>query len=411
MSSCGVLQRNGKWYAVIYYKEKGVSKQKRIATPYIAKGNKKKALNYAQNELIKFQELENNNKIKTISAENRNLTFCDVIEQYIKAKSAKVEYSTTSGYLTYFKKIKAYFKKTLLKDVDGYMLDDFYNSLRKVGLKDISIKKYHEVIRPAMKLAKRRRLITDDPCEYIEPFKKSNFRPTIYNADELKVLFEKIAGTRYELPVKIAAFYGLRKSEVLGLKWDAIDFVNKSISIKHKVITIKKEIVRSDELKTEASYRTLPLIPYIEELLLKERKKQEENKKKFASVFKWENKDYIMIDEVGHLLRSDNLGTRFGQFLKKNNLKHIRFHDLRHSCASLLVANGIGIKQVQDWLGHSNFLTTANVYSHLDYSSKLESAEKISALLDNNSPQKQQVDYDEYQEFLQWKKSKSDMEM
>ena len=67
--------------------------------------------------------------------------------------------------------------------------------------------------------------------------------------------------------------------------------------------------------------------------------------------------------------------------LKKNNLKHIRYHDLRHSCASLLITNGVSLKEIQDWLGHSDYGTTANIYSHLEYSAKGNSANKIAEKL------------------------------
>lgn len=77
----------------------------------------------------------------------------------------------------------------------------------------------------------------------------------------------------------------------------------------------------------------------------------------------------------------DYLSHAFQKVLKKNNLRHIRLHDLRHSCASLLLANGIPMKEIQDWLGHSDYNVTANTYSHLDFSMKVQSAEKISAAL------------------------------
>ena len=88
--------------------------------------------------------------------------------------------------------------------------------------------------------------------------------------------------------------------------------------------------------------------------------------------------DYIFVDDIGDLFNPDQVSDRFNNILKKNKLKHIRFHDLRHSCASLLVASKIPMKNIQEWLGHSNFNTTADVYSHLDYTSKYESAGAIS---------------------------------
>ena len=87
--------------------------------------------------------------------------------------------------------------------------------------------------------------------------------------------------------------------------------------------------------------------------------------------------DYICVDEMGTLLAPEYVSSAFPKMLQKHNLRHIRFHDLRHSCASLLLANGVSMKQIQEWLGHSDFSTTANVYAHLEYSSKLTSAEAM----------------------------------
>ena len=89
--------------------------------------------------------------------------------------------------------------------------------------------------------------------------------------------------------------------------------------------------------------------------------------------------DYICVDEMGKRLSPNYLSAAFPRLLEVNGLRHIRFHDLRHSCASLLLANGVPMKQIQEWLGHSDFSTTANIYAHLDYSSKLSSAEAMIA--------------------------------
>ena len=91
--------------------------------------------------------------------------------------------------------------------------------------------------------------------------------------------------------------------------------------------------------------------------------------------------DYICVDDLGVLLKPDFLSRHLQIILKKNNLKHIRYHDLRHSCASLLLANGVSLKEIQDWSGHSDFSTTANIYSHLEYSAKVNSANKIAEKL------------------------------
>lgn len=123
--------------------------------------------------------------------------------------------------------------------------------------------------------------------------------------------------------------------------------------------------------------RTLPLIPAFKELLLEKREEQEEYRRLCGRSYDKRYLDYICVDEMGTLISPDYLTASFPKLLKKNNLRHIRYHDLRHSCASLLLANGVPMKQIQEWLGHSDIATTSNVYAHLDYNSKLMSADAM----------------------------------
>ena len=132
----------------------------------------------------------------------------------------------------------------------------------------------------------------------------------------------------------MAAFYGLRRSEIVGLKWDAIDFENKKISIQHTVVTAKvngtvTEIAR-DKTKTKSSCRTLPLIPACEQMLNKMKKEQEQNRKVCGKSYCTDYLDYIYVDPIGKRIRPDFLSQHFPDFLVAHQMKRIRFHDLRH---------------------------------------------------------------------------------
>jgi integrase len=197
-------------------------------------------------------------------------------------------------------------------------------------------------------------------------------------------LFDAVSGDPLELCVKIAAYYGLRRSEVLGLKWDAISFEKKTISVCHKVIEVeidgKYVPVGEDVLKTKSSFRTLPLIPAVEKLLLAEKDKQEMFRRLFKKSYCRDYLDYICVDQCGNLLRPNYVTEHFAWVIQKYDLRKIRFHDLRHTCASLLLSNGISMKQIQLWLGHSTFSTTADIYAHLDFSAQEESANAMGAM-------------------------------
>ena len=183
--------------------------------------------------------------------------------------------------------------------------------------------------------------------------------------------------------IKIGAFYRLRRSEILGLKWDAIDFDNNTITIRHTVTACnldgKHVEVVGDTTKTKSSLRTLPLVPDFRELLLRKKAEQQRYRKLCGLSYCTQYLDYICVNEMGQRLKPNTLSAGFKLMLKKAGLRDIRLHDLRHSCASLLLANGVPMKQIQEWLGHSDFSTTANIYAHLDYQSKVSSAEAMLA--------------------------------
>ena len=211
--------------------------------------------------------------------------------------------------------------------------------------------------------------------------KKQKYIANYYRLEELEQLFEATKDHPYSLLIQITAFYGLRRSEALGLRWDAIDFERNTITIRHIVtnakIDGKCEIVCADRAKTKSSLRSLPLVANIREKLLALKEQQKENKRICGNCYNREYDGYVFVDVMGNIFNPRNLSSNFSELLEMKGLRHIRFHDLRHSCASLLLENDVPMKQIQEWLGHSDFSTTANIYAHLDYRSKLSSAKAM----------------------------------
>lgn len=138
--------------------------------------------------------------------------------------------------------------------------------------------------------------------------------------------------------------------------------------------------VGEDVLKTKASFRTLPLIPAVEKLLLEERDKQEMFRRIFKKSYCQDYLDYICVDQSGQILHPNYVSEHFAWIIQKYDLKKIRFHDLRHTCASLLLKEKVPMKKIQTWLGHSTFSTTADIYAHLDFAAQEESAETMNRM-------------------------------
>ena len=169
------------------------------------------------------------------------------------------------------------------------------------------------------------------------------------------------------------------------MKWNCIDFERKTITIRHVVtqatIDGKYQLVQKNRTKTKSSTRSLPLVPQFEAMLLQMRATQEQNKLILGDSYCREFSDYIYVDPLGYLIKPGYVTQHFRLVCDKNGLKQIRFHDLRHSCATLLYENGVDMKAIQEWLGHSNISTTLNLYTHLDYKNKVNSANAIIGIL------------------------------
>lgn len=316
-----------------------------------------------------------------------DILFTRFLLDWLEMMKASVEITTYAAYSSCIKnRIVPYFEEhhpgLRLGQVTPKQLQDYYTYEMKVkGVSANTVIHRHANIRKALQYAFKTGLLSSNPADRIERPKKQKFVGSIYDEHELEKLFEIVRGDPIELGVILAAFYGLRRSEVVGLKWDAIDFKKKTITIRHTVTQVtlngKSTIIEKDRTKTKSSYRTLPLVPPFEELLHRLKLQQEQNRKLCGKSYNTEAEGYIYVNEIGELVKPGYITQHFPLILEKHGLRKIRFHDLRHSCASLLYANGVSLKEIQEWLGHSDISTTSNIYTHLDFSSKVASANAI----------------------------------
>lgn len=368
-------EKNGNYYAVLSYTDAfGKRRTKWVNTGLPVRGNKKKTEAFLMEERKKFQ---------TAEPVTGGVLFADYIEQWLEVAKPTIAVATYASYCSMVKRVIApYFRerRITLQGLTPKDIQDFYlEKLKTVSAS--SVIHYHANIHRALKHAVKLDLIPTNPADKVDRPKKDRFNGNFYDAEEVNKLFEVSKGTKLEFPILFGAFYGLRRSEALGLKWDAIDFENDSITIRHTVTSVtldgKVQLVAADTTKTKSSLRTLPLVPFVKERLLVLKKEQENNRRLCGRSYHKQFAGYVCINEMGDLIKPHYVTEQFPKLLDANGLRRIRFHDLRHSCASLMLANGVPMKQIQDWLGHSDFSTTANIYAHLDYSTKLSSADAM----------------------------------
>ena len=383
-------EKNGYYHIVLNYVDgHGKRRTPSKSTGLPVKGNKKRAEKMLMDARA-AQEAELEAKATEQNAESTSaslIPFTEFLLDWLEMTKKNVEETTYGAYAMGIKnKIIPYFEEhhpgLALCEVTPKHIQDYYTyELTVRGVSANTVIHRHANIRKALQYAFKLGLIDSNPADRIERPKKEKFVGSVYEEDELNRLFEIVKGDPIELGVILGAFYGLRRSEAVGLKWDAIDFKKKTITIRHTVtqatIDGKSKIIQKDRTKTKSSYRSLPLVPPFEELLHRLKAQQELNQKLCGRSYCKKYTGYIYVNEIGELVKPGYITQHFPLVLQKNGLRKIRFHDLRHSCASLLYANGVSLKEIQEWWGHCDISTTSNIYTHLNFTSKVASANAI----------------------------------
>lgn len=372
------------YYVRLSYKDArtGRWKTKALATKLETKNNKKKA------EAMISQYVEQYSYLEELPNEcsnliNPDITLIDYMDAWLQDKKRDLKESTYEGYVFRVNCIKRYFedKRTKVIDVTPKMMDTYFKYCLKYGkinqktkerepLSVRSVRSYKSILFAVFNQAVIDGLIRFNPILGIKVHGKQNKE---YNEDMLFLTEEEIAemlnflSKEYPRLLGIAfmgAYYGLRRSEIVGLKWNAIDIGKKTISINHTVVRVKT-VKAEDSTKTQSSKRVLNLFGTAEKCLERIREEQRLNKGFFGDDYK--NADgYVFTWEDGTRYDPDYVSKLFRKAMKKFGRPEITLHKLRHSCASMLINKGWDIKKLQYWLGHSDAQTTLNIYSHFN---------------------------------------------
>lgn len=377
----GSLQsKNDKFYVVLNIYEDGKRKRKWISTGLSCKGNKRKAEQVLRDTLQQYER-------QSLTA-GSGILLSAYIRHWLSIAERKVDAVTYQGYeVLANSQILPYFdeKAIRLKDTSVDVLQAYFDEKRLQGRKDgkgglsaATLRRHKNILHQALNEAVKNNLLPSNPCQFVVLPKQEPYQSSYYSAEQLQSLFDAIQDDPLCPLVKITAIYGLRRSELLGLKWDSLDFDANRLTIRHTVAKVT-EVVEKDKTKNASSFRSFPLTDEARSIFLAAKARERENRLLFGSTY--QENDYVFKWDDGRPYPPDYITKHFSKLLKKHSLPHIRFHELRHSCASLLLNSGFTLKDVQEWMGHADIKMTANIYGHLDVTRKQSMAEKLSVSL------------------------------
>lgn len=275
--------------------------------------------------------------------------------------------------------IARYIGKISLDQLKPIHVQNFISKLQtETQLSSTSIHQYYGTLNTALNYAIRLQMLRYNPCKAVTPPPKNKNKMKVLSQAEVSKLIEGCKDTPLYLPILLAITCGMRRGEILGLKWDNVDLQAKQIHIEDNLTQADGKPFMTDP-KTTTGKRSVS-VPDITISALKETKKmQAQQKLMLGSQYK--DNGFVCCWDNGEPFRPDYITHAFKKILAKLKLPNVRFHDLRHTHATLLLAQGVHPKVVQERLGHSSITITLDTYSHLVPNLQQEAAQKINDML------------------------------
>lgn len=386
--AASVQSKKGRLYAVMQVKKEGTTKPV-WRTLGLSEGANKTKVNKAFREVVAQYEQEFWEEQERGGRPPADIPVYDYLVSYLKRVEPELQKNTIVSYRSMTNgKIRRYFQRRPQLTVGNLKpqdIQDFYQSLFADGVVANTVIHYHALLRRAFQQAFKEERIDANPFDRVGRPKKNKFHGENYTQEELLTLLHLARGDVIYPAILLAGAMGLRRSEALGVRWSRIDWERRTVLLDTKIVEYrengKKKVEPVEEMKNKSSRRTLPLPDPVVEMLQVQKEHREVYRKMFQGSYNTQYLDYVCVNQLGELLRPSYVTDHFRELLEKYGLRHIRFHDLRHTFASLLINQDVPLINVSNFLGHSDLSTTANIYAHLDKASKQASAAVISGIL------------------------------
>ena len=376
--------KNNKYYIVLNWTDDNKKRrQKWIKTDLSASGNnKRKAEKLRVQTLATWQE-------EGVKENEQKMLFSSFIKEWLEIIRSSISENTYFSYKqTIHNSICPHFEEKGIKiaELKPYHIQEFY--AHKMATDRVSantIHHYHANIHKALDYAVKTDMISYNPSDKVELPKKRKHIAQFYTLNEMQTLLKNAKGSPIETVVFLASWFGLRRGEIIGLKWSSIDLDNGILSVTGTVRDKGESGSKIDNLRYEpsaknnTSIRRFPMPKQATEYLKKIKEAQDVRKANKEYNHQWD--DFVCVRDNGDLIPLEYVSRAFPKLCENSGLKRLKLHELRHTNISLLLEHGASMKELQEWAGHSNYNTTANIYAHTQDEGKKRLTNTIEKLL------------------------------
>jgi integrase len=311
-------------------------------------------------------------------------SFAEFLDTWLPRRATTGEGLKPTTYSTYERYIRNDIKTSglgvmMLTDIRTYHINDFLAELTEAGRGAVTVRRVAAVVQSAMRDASRSRRIEANPATGLELPTVTKSKMKIWEPEQVGVFLDTAATHRLGPLFELDMFTGLRRAEIIGLRWEDVDLPARRLTVRNTRVQADKNIVEQEDTKTEAGRRIVELDDRAVGALIAWRIQQSAEAEEWGDI--WANTGHVFTYDNGEPLKPQYVTRLFDKLRVEAGLPKLTFHGSRHEHASLLKASGADIAIVSKRLGHTNLATTSDLYTHLIGSASRNAAENASALV------------------------------
>ncbi len=318
----------------------------------------------------------------------QSITFQEWIEEFLVSyKRNEIKITTYEGYMRIYRKHieDSQLGKTVLNQVTTEILQRYYNDKLNDGYNSKTVHSIGIVVGAALNHAVKLKMLSENPNRYTSIPKKKKYEASVLSTEEVRRIVNEAKDEEIYPIIVTAVYTGMRKGEAMALKWENVDFQKRRVYIKNSLCKIDGD--QTDEKghrharyeilepKTKESIRMVPMLDEVYEALMMQKERQETDKQRYREIYL--DQGLVFTDLCGNILPQRQFMDKYHAFLRKYGITDIRFHDLRHTFATLLIEADVSMKVVQELLGHSTITTSMDIYTHVSDEKKEQALDRL----------------------------------